>query len=51
MTVRFPYDLSKVSVKTVPVCRRKKSQGDHKECIHIHVLRSLEPPTMPENSY
>ena len=39
MTVQFPYDLHKVSLRTAPVCRRKKSQGDGKECKHIR--RSL----------
>ena len=49
MTVWFPYDIRKVSVTTVPVCRQKKSQDDRKECKRIR--RSLEPPTMPEKSY
>ena len=49
MTVRFPYNLCKVSVRTVPFGLGKKSQGDCKECKHIS--RSLELPMMPEKSY
>ena len=46
MTVRFQYDLHKVSVRTVPFCCQKKSQGDHKESKHIR--HSLELSMMPE---
>ena len=49
MTVPFPCDIRKVSVRTVLFCRRKKSQVDRKGCKHIR--HSLEPPKMPEKPY
>ena len=50
MTVRFPYDLRKVSVRTGPVCHQKKLLGDRQDCKDIRL--SLEhAPTMPEKSY
>ena len=49
MTLWFPYDQRKVYVRTIPVCRWEKLQGDRKECKHIG--RTLEPPKMPEKPY
>ena len=37
MNVRFPYNLLKVSVRFVLVCRQKKWQGDGKQC-NLHNL-------------